>query len=111
MRILTVIAFLFLFACKEKNNVKTIQPPKARKETKVFNEQGKERKDDYYWLSNPQDTSVIAHLKAENAYVEALMKHTEGLQKKLYDEMVERIEQRYESLPTKQNGYWYYATS
>jgi oligopeptidase B len=109
MRILAVIAFIFAFGCKDKNNTNSFQPPKARKETKVFNEQGKQRNDDYYWLNKPQDSIVIAHLKAENAYVEKMMKHTEGLQKKLYDEMVERIEQRYESLPSKQNGYWYYA--
>ncbi len=107
-RILAVIIIMFVFSCKEKNTSTDIQPPKARKETKVFTEHGKQRNDDYYWLSNPKDTSVIAHLKAENANVEAMMKHTEGTQKKLYDEMVERIEQRYESLPTKQNGYWYY---
>jgi oligopeptidase B len=109
MKILVAVMIIFTFACNDQNNSKSIEPPNARKEAKVFNEQGKQRTDDYFWLSNPQDTAVITHLKAENAYVEAVMKHTEGLQKKLYDEMVERIEQRYESLPTKQNGYWYYA--
>jgi oligopeptidase B len=107
-RILAIIVILFVFSCKEKNTLAEFQPPKARKETKVFTQQGAQRNDDYYWLSKPQDTSVIAHLKAENAYVEAMMKHTEETQQKLYDEMVERIEQRYESLPVKHNGYWYY---
>lgn len=107
-RISTVFVIIFAFACKEKETLTNIQPPLARKEAKVFTEQGKQRIDNYDWLRNPQDTAVIAHLKAENAYVEAMMKHTEETQKKLYDEMVERIEQRYESLPTKQNGYWYY---
>jgi len=108
MRILIFIAIVFIYGCTENNPSNNIQPPKARKETKVFTEQGNQRNDDYYWLRNSQDTSVIAHLKSENDYVEAMMKHTEGLQQKLYDEMVERIEKQYESLPTKQNGYWYY---
>jgi oligopeptidase B len=83
-------------------------PPQIKKERKVFVEHGKERTDDYFWLSNPKDSNVIRHLHAENAYVDAYMKHTEPLQKKLYDELVGRIEQRYVSLPTKRNGYWYY---
>lgn len=51
---------------------------------------------------------MINHLKAENAYVKDYLKNTEPLQKKIYDELVGRIEQKYTSLPTKQNGYWYY---
>ena len=83
-------------------------PPQIKKERKVFVEHGKERTDDYYWLSNAKDSNVIRHLQAENAYVDAYMKHTEPLQKKLYNELVGRIEQKYTSLPTKRNGYWYY---
>ena len=60
-----------------------VKPPVAKKETKVFNEHGGQRKDDYYWLSNPKDSNVINHLKAENKYVEAYLKPTEDLQKKL----------------------------
>jgi len=82
--------------------------PVTKKEPKVFDEHGKQRTDDYYWLSNPSDSNVINHLKAENAYVEEMLKHTEPIQKKLYDELVGRIEQKYTSLPTKRNGWWYY---
>jgi oligopeptidase B len=84
------------------------QPPATKKETKIFNEHGNQRTDNYFWLSNRNDTNVINHLKAENAYTEAYLKPTEELQKKLYDEIVGRIEQKYESLPSKENGYWYY---
>lgn len=84
------------------------QPPAVKKVPKVFTEHGRQRTDDYYWLSNPSDPNVINHLKAENAYVEATLKHTEELQKKLYTEMVARIPGKDQSLPTKQNGYWYY---
>lgn len=84
-------------------------PPSTKKEPKVFKEHGGERTDNYYWLSNPSDTNVINHLKAENAYVDTYLKSTEGLQKKLYDELVARIPQKDQSLPTKRNGYWYYS--
>jgi oligopeptidase B len=83
------------------------QAPQTKKETKIFTEHGNERRDDYYWLSNPNDSNVIRHLHAENAYVNSYLEHTKPLQQKIYDELVGRIEQRYASLPTKQNGYWY----
>lgn len=82
--------------------------PVTKKQKKVFNEHGHQRVDNYYWLSNPSDSNVINHLKEENAYVEAYLKKTEPLQKKLYDELVARIPQADQSLPVKRNGYWYY---
>jgi oligopeptidase B len=84
-------------------------PPFIKKEPKIFKEHGAERVDDYFWLSNPSDSNVIHHLKAENAYVDAYLKSTEDVQKKLYDELVARIPQKDQSLPTKRNGYWYYS--
>ena len=83
------------------------QPPTTKKAPKEFVEFGTKRTDDYYWLCNRSDSSVIEHLRAENAYTQAMMKHTDRLQKTLFDELVARIDQKYESLPTRVNGYWY----
>jgi oligopeptidase B len=91
-----------LVGCAGPDGVKT------RKGAKEFNEFGKTRTDDYYWLNNPKDSSVIAHLREENSYTETMLKHTEGMQKKIFDELVARIDQKYTSLPTMSNGYWYY---
>jgi oligopeptidase B len=85
-----------------------LTPPVVKKQPKVFNEHGNQRVDDYFWLSDKNDSNVINHLKAENAYFEASLKNTEALQQKIYDELVARIPQRDVSLPTKRNGYWYY---
>ena len=85
-----------------------VNPPSIPKKPKVFNEHGQQRTDDYYWLSDPKDSNVINLLHAENRYTEASLKHTAALQKTIYDEMVERIPGRDQSLPTKANGYWYY---
>jgi oligopeptidase B len=85
-----------------------VQPPVIEKKPKVFNEHGIQRTDDYYWLSDPTDTNVLNILHAENRYVEASLQHTAALQKKIYDEMVERIPGKDQSLPWKTNGYWYY---
>ncbi|MGI8580988.1 MAG: S9 family peptidase [Chitinophagaceae bacterium] len=86
----------------------TVVAPPAKKATKIYTEHGSKRSDDYFWMNNPADSNVINHLKGENAYVEASMKHTEGQQKKIYDELIARIPGKDESLPTKRNGYWYY---
>ncbi|MEO7801226.1 MAG: oligopeptidase B, partial [Ginsengibacter sp.] len=87
----------------------TAKWPETKKQSRLFNEHGGTRNDDYFWLSDPKDSNVINHLKAENAYVKEYMQHTEALQKKLYDELVARIPGKDESLPVKKNGYWYYA--
>ncbi|HVF97727.1 MAG TPA: S9 family peptidase [Flavisolibacter sp.] len=99
---------LFLVCSAGQITIAQLQPPVAKKEPKVFNEHGGQRKDDYYWLSNPKDSNVINHLLAENKYTEAYLKPTEDLQKKLYDELVSRIPGKDQSLPTKRNGWWYY---
>ena len=77
------------------------------------------RIDNYYWMKlsdeqknatqkDEQTQKVINYLTAENDYLKAKTKHTEGLQKKIYDEIVGRIKQTDESVPYKDNGYWYY---
>ena len=104
------LSFLFVLAILHYQNIsaQTISAPVSKKGTKVFTEHGHQRVDDYYWMNYPSDTNVINHLKEENTYVEGYMKHTEGVQKKIYDELIARIPGKDESLPTKRNGYWYY---
>ena len=106
-RFLTLALFA-LAACRNAGPGAIPEAPMAKKVNHIFREHGLERTDPYSWLSDPKDTAVIAHLERENAYTAAVLKHTEPLQKKLYDELVSRIEQRSESLPVKSNGYWYY---
>lgn len=69
---------------------------------------GHTRVDNYYWLNQRDNQEVIDYLKAENAYMEEMMKHTEPLQNQLFDEIVGRIKQNDMSVPVKHHGYWYY---
>jgi len=111
MRIVLWIAAAFLFTTcgtMVSNETTTAKPPETKKVPKTFKEHGNTRTDDYFWLSDPKDSAVIDHLKAENAYTEEYMKHTEDLQRKIYDELVARIDQKASTLPYKRNGYWYY---
>jgi len=85
-----------------------LKAPQTKKATKVFTEFDGARSDDYYWLNNPRDTAVIPYLEQENIYTAAYMKPTEDLQKKIYNELVARIDQKYQSLAIEKHGYWYY---
>jgi oligopeptidase B len=85
------------------------EPPVAEKIPKELTIHGDIRVDNYYWLNERDNPKVIDYLKAENAYKDAVMKHTESLQKKLYTEIVGRIKKTDMSVPYKDNGYYYYS--
>jgi len=87
---------------------RTDSAPAAEKVIHTFTEHGNEREDPYHWLSDKTDPTVLAHLEKENEHTTDMLAHTKGLQDDLYNELVARIEQKYESLPSKRNGYWYY---
>ena len=70
---------------------------------------GHTRVDNYYWLNERENPEVVEYLKAENAYMEEMMRHTEPLQNQLFNEIVGRIKQDDMSVPVKHKGYWYYS--
>ena len=86
----------------------TVQPPVAAQRTTVLEQHGLQRVDEYYWLRERENPEVIKYLEAENAYRKQMMQHTEPLQEQLYEEIVARIPQRDESVPTLRDGYYYY---
>jgi len=63
----------------------------------------------YYWLRDDTrlDPRVLGYLNAENAYTDAQLKPLQGLQEKLYEEIVARIPQDDVSVPYRKRGYWY----
>ncbi len=83
-------------------------PPAAKKEPKVTEINGHKMVDNYFWLRDKKNPEVKAYLEAENAYTDAVMKPTEPLQKKLYDEMLSRIKETDVEVPYKEGGYFYY---
>jgi oligopeptidase B len=84
------------------------KPPVAKKEPHKAEIHGDARIDNYYWLRDKKSEAVLSYLKAENAYITAVMKPIEPLQKKLYKEMLGRIKQTDLSVPYLDRGYWYY---
>lgn len=86
-----------------------VTPPVAEKHPKEFKAHGDTRVDDYYWLNERENPKVIDYLKAENSYLDTMMSGTRAFQEKLFAEMKGRIKEKDESLPFKNNGYWYYS--
>jgi oligopeptidase B len=86
-----------------------LSPPIAEKFPHCLSIHNDERIDPYYWMRDRTDSKVIAYLEAENAYTEAIMQPTEGLQKALYDEMLGRIKETDLSVPYRKDDYYYYS--
>ncbi|HEX6188117.1 MAG TPA: S9 family peptidase [Pyrinomonadaceae bacterium] len=83
-------------------------PPMTEKKAKVTDIHGEKLIDNYFWLREKKSPAVIAHLEAENAYTTAMMKHTEALQEKLYNEILSHIKQTDVNVPYKRGDYFYY---
>lgn len=113
-RMLFGFALLFLvifigFGCSKAEKEETmINPPVAEKIEKKLTIHEDTRIDNYYWLNERENPKVIEYLNAENEYKEAVLKHTEGLQEQLFNEIVGRIKQTDMSVPYKSEGYFYY---
>ena len=86
----------------------SIQPPYARQEPTPTTLHGQTLEDNYRWMRDKASPEVLAHLEAENAYTLAVMAGTEGLQKRLYDEMLSHIKETDVSVPYLQRGWFYY---
>lgn len=95
------------------------EAPDALQKDSVLTIHGDSRKDPYFWMRltdeqkmaedpDAQTQRVLDYLNSENAYTKTVMKDTDSLQKKLYEEIVGRIKQTDESVPYFKNGYWYY---
>ena len=115
---LFVFGIIFFVSCnnEKKEPTEEIKAPLAEKSPK---ELSGNRIDNYYWMKlsddqknapqkDAQTQKVIDYLSAENEYFKSATRHTEELQKKIYNEIVGRIKQNDESVPYEDNGYWYY---
>jgi oligopeptidase B len=82
--------------------------PMADKKAKTTNIHGETLVDDYFWLREKTNPAVIAHLQAEEAYTDQVMKPTTALQDKLYKEMLSHIKQTDTNVPYRWGDYFYY---
>ena len=81
-------------------------PPLAARKPKDVSVHGDPRLDDYFWLRDKTDPAVLAHLRAENAYTEAVMAPLQPQRAQLYAEMVGRLQET-DTNPPAMDSYWY----
>jgi oligopeptidase B len=86
---------------------KAATPPAAKRIPHEYTLHGVKITDDYFWLKDKKNADVIAFLNAENVYREAVMKPSEALQKKLYDEFISRMKETDLTVPYREGSYWY----
>jgi oligopeptidase B len=113
IRLSSLLSVALTAACSfvlaaDDNSSSLPAPPVAKKVPKTTEVNGRELVDNYFWLRDKQNPEVAAYLQAENTYTDAVMKPTEGLQKKLYDEMLSRIKETDVEVPYKEGNYFYY---
>ena len=120
-RFFIIVVSILFFSCKQNDSVKpevykwpeNIKPPVAEKKLHELSAHGDMRIDNYYWMNDffkkgPDSNKVVDYLKAENSYLDTMMSGAKELRQKLFDEMKGRIKEKDESVPYKDNGYWYY---
>src|SRR6185437_13232423 len=84
-------------------------PPIAKLVPSETTLHGELRSDPYAWLRDRDNPDVTAYLESENAYTAAMMRHTEPLQKALFDEMLARIKEDDTDVPVRRDDWEYYA--
>jgi oligopeptidase B len=96
-------------------------PPVAERRPSFTVHHGVELADEYAWLraANWQDvmrdpgvldSNIRAYLEAENAYAEAALEDTRGLQDELFAEMKARIKEDDASVPAPDGGFEYFTS-
>ncbi len=86
-----------------------LEPPVAERHPVELEAHGDVRVDDWFWLRDKDNPAVIDHLRAENAYTEAVMAPVRGLQAALFEEIVARIEETDLSVPVRKGPWLYYS--
>src|SRR3981081_3686453 len=111
---LLIISLLFAsmmamkVSAQDGNTSMMLQPPPTEKKPKITEINGDRLVDNYFWLREKTNTTVIAHLEGENAYTDAVMKPTVALQDKLYKEILSHIKQTDTNVPYRWGNFFYY---
>ena len=108
--ILVVAAIIVITAQRTPSSAAdTVAPPVAKKLHTENHINGGNLADDYHWLREKLKPEVARYLEAENSYTDSVMRRTEALQKRLYDEMLSHVKETDVNVPYKEGDYFYYS--
>lgn len=82
-------------------------PPIAKEVKREITIHGEKLVDNYFWLNDREKPEVISYLNAENDYTQKVMGHLDGFKEALFQEIKGRIKEEDQSVPYKDNGYFY----
>jgi oligopeptidase B len=85
-----------------------VNPPIAKKIPKDVTVHDDRRVDAYHWMRDRTDADLLAYLQAENAYADRMLAPTADLQRRLYEEMVARLNETDSSVPVERDEFFYY---
>ena len=93
--------------------VSPLIPPTARTVHVVHERFGIHWNDPYAWMRDPEfpvvtDPEILAHLHAENAYLEAMTEHLKPAAAEIKAEMTARMAPDDASVPVRHDDYWYH---
>ena len=110
MRISIVLAIILIMACSREDGSNIPAPPTALVQQKILQNHGYNRIDEYHCIRDDlrQNETVIELLELENAYTDAVMKHTTDLQKSLIEELSSRLPSAKKSVPIQHDQYLYF---
>ena len=87
----------------------TPAPPQARKIPREIVTHGDRRPDDYFWLREKTNPAVVAYLKEENDYCDAVTAAQQPLRDTLYREMLAHLKETDVSAPVRRGEFLYYS--
>ena len=82
--------------------------PAAPKRPVIYRRFGDRRIDEWAWLRNRSDPAVIRHLEEENDYTRLMTERTRRLEEQLFSEIVARIQETDETVPSPDGPFVYY---
>ncbi len=83
-------------------------PPVVPERPFVISRHDDVRDDPYYWLMNRDDQEVLAHLRAENEFLNDALAGLKPLENEIFDEIKNRIEETDISVPVRKGAWWYF---
>jgi oligopeptidase B len=99
-------------ATVELSASRTMLPPIGKAIPHVVKSPNGDRTDEYYWMRDDnlkvKRPEIVEYLNAENAYAATALAHVKPLQDRLIAEMRARIKEDDSSVPSYDNGYWYW---